>query len=186
MAKSLRELRKSRKLTIKALAEKAGCSPNTISEYETNPPPTVDGGIIERLAACLDVTAGYILSLMGSAVNTSSIKKEKKSEPKAKAKPDKTVVYAPQRAVRKKESQKVAGVSRKTNFTRRKANLVFTARQRTVLTGLLDERIHKLRAYALEASRSSEDENKALHELAQAVLRDINDLEEIKISLLGE
>jgi len=66
MERTLKALRVSRKLSLKGLAHRIGCSAATLSVYETNPPAAANPKIIQGLSQVLAVTPEYILKLMGS------------------------------------------------------------------------------------------------------------------------
>lgn len=138
MTRTLKQLRQSRRYTLKQLAERVGCSPQTLGLYETNPPAAVSRDISDGLAKALDVTPEYILKLLGSTAVASRPATSRRT--REKTAPTKT---APTKA---------ASSGRKRTA---RAARVFSAPQRALMATLIQNEIRRLREFILEAECSA-------------------------------
>jgi len=137
MERTLKTLRVSRKLSLKELARRVGCSASVLSVYETNPPAAANPKIIQGLAQVLSVTPGYILKLMGSAAAVPSAAKVPK-RPCHGNKP-KTAKHAEPVRVR------TAKRSRQSDGYR------FTPQQAVLMMTLIRAEIKRLREFIVQA-----------------------------------
>lgn len=163
MTKTLKTLRESRKYNLKQLADRVGCSAQTLSIYETNPPARVNQKIIVGLAQVLDVTPDYILKLMGSITAGPSEPAIVKSATTKKTKP----------AAEVKRHSEETSPKRKTRIAP-----VLTTKQATTLVTLIQAEIKRLREFILEAEQSLAEEGK-LKTVVQDTYSDIQTLTEL-------
>ncbi|MGC9323131.1 MAG: helix-turn-helix domain-containing protein [Desulfomonilia bacterium] len=74
--KTLRELRKSRRLTMGKLASMSGVSAKTISLYEATPPKRPSRKVISKLAGALDVSPDELLGTIVQETRTKGSEKD--------------------------------------------------------------------------------------------------------------
>lgn len=161
MAQTLKALRKHRKYTLKELAELVGCSPKTLTLYETNPPAAVNRKITDNLARVLEVTPDYILKLLGSSA--ADPPKAQAGPPKAGKRSGKQSHPKTERAVRKRTSRG----SRKFSFP-----------QRVLLGMLVNNEIGKLREFILASERSAAEDG-LLKQAVSDTYAEIQNLQEL-------
>jgi len=168
MERTLKALRVSRKLSLKELAHRIGCSAATLSVYETNPPAAASPKIIQGLSEGLAVTPEYILKLMGS---TSAAP----ASAKAQARPG-----------RGKRSP--AQASKPVRFfsgekARQTAGLRFTPQQTAILMTLIRTEIKRLREFIVQA-KGGAGEDKSLKSIIHDTYADLQALQALNRSIV--
>jgi transcriptional regulator with XRE-family HTH domain len=163
MERTLKALRKSRKLSLKELADRIGCAPGTLAVYETNPPASANPKIIQGLSQVLAVTPGYVLKLMGS-VSAPPV------GPKTQSKPGRGKASAA-KADKPTRSQPV-------KRTRPKDGLRLTPLQTALIMTLIRTEIKRLREFIVQAEAGAAQDNtlKAVIQDAYADLKALQDL----------
>jgi len=164
MERTLKTLRQSRKMSLKDLAARVGCSPGTLALYETNPPAAANPKIVHGLGQALSVTPEYILKLMGS---------ESAVPPAARALP------RPRRgrksAAKALQPPRSGPAGKKVNQT---PGIRFSLQQITLMASLIRSEIKRLREFIVQAEKGDKEDAKikAVIQDASADLKDLQAL----------
>lgn len=161
MERTLKTLRQSRKMSLKDLAARVGCSPGTLAVYETNPPAAANPKIVHGLGQALSVTPEYILKLMGSVSAVPAVAKALPRPRRGRKGAPKALKPLRPGPAEKKVNQ-VPGIR-------------FTLQQTTLMASLIRSEIKRLSEFIFQAENGDMEDArlKAVIKDASADLKDL-------------